>query len=124
MKENEKDDGLKLFFQSLDKPSAPFGLDDRIMKAVEAEHIQQKAVRKNLRLALAGVAASFVLTAFFVFGAKTFANGLLQRFSLEGKGLSDLISISLIFIGMLFLFLEMELVVKYWLHKHFARQAR
>jgi len=123
-KENEKEDGLKQLFQSIEKPTAPEGLDDRIMRAVEAEHDQQKAVRRNLRLALGGVAASFVLIASLVFGADILAADFLQRFSLQGKDLSNLVSISFIFFAMLFLFVEMELVVKYWLHKHFTRPAR
>ena len=120
----EKDEGLKQLIQTIEKPTAPFGLDDRIMKAVESEHLQERSVGKNLRLALGGVVFSFGLIAALVFGADTAAEGFLQRFSLQGKGLVNLASISLIFVGLLFLLLEMELVVKYWLHKHFARQAR
>lgn len=120
----DTDKGLKHLFQSLDKANAPFGLDDRIMKAVETEHRQQHSVRRNLRLALAGVAASFILICMLAFGTETIVNGALQVLSLEDKGFSSLIIIFLFFIGMLFLFLEMELVVKYWLHKHFAHKER
>lgn len=122
--DNNDDAGLKSLFQSLDKSNAPFGLDDRIMKAVESDHKRQHMVRTNLRLALGGVCASFALVALLAFGAENWVDRVLFSVSLDGKGLSGPALIFLFFLGLMFLFIEMELVVKYWLHKHFVKKER
>lgn len=114
-RETPQDEGMKRIFRSLDDAQAPFGLEDRIMRAVKADADQRLAVQKYLRFALAGVALTLLLIAGLVvtsgnLPAKTYLPGL------DSGAFILLLSV----LGLFFLFVEMELVVKFWLRKHFA----
>ncbi|MCB9285235.1 MAG: hypothetical protein H6563_14280 [Lewinellaceae bacterium] len=119
MKEEEpyKDDELRTLFQSLDDLNAPYGLDDRIMKLIKADVQRSRSVRRNLRRALAGVAATLALIAWFAASGNvpsTAANLIFPGLENYVPGMFMLV---LSVFGLLFLFLELEFGVKFWLRK-------
>ncbi len=113
----QKDDGIRSLFDAMEEQGGSFGMEERIMRAVQAEAKQQATVRKHLRHALIGVAASLVLVLAFLLSTMGIF-GTSNQISLIG--FSDVYTIGLSLFALFLLFVEMELVVKYWYAKEVA----
>lgn len=114
-----KDDGIRDMFKSMDGQSPSFGMNDRIMQAIVAEAAQQATVRKYLRLALIGVGFSILILMFFVLSVSGMLGQTLAR-TLSIGGFSNIYPMLLSFAGLLLLFVELELIVKYWWSRELA----
>ncbi len=107
-KELEEVDDL---FRLLGEVDAPNGLENRIMKAVETEHSYQKTIQKNIRRATIGVVITVVSLIAFVILAYVVPSETSTKFQ------SSVFVSSLVITGLLFLFLELEMLSSYLFKK-------
>lgn len=115
MKEKETQE-MKNVFRSLDDTHAPYGLEDKIMKAVRADAQHRRIVRKNLRRAWAGVAATLLLFTWMIMQSDTLPAQASSAFFPGLESYSGIFMAVLSFFGLLFLFVEMEFLTL-WLRK-------
>lgn len=112
--QDHKDSQLAEMLQSVAPSKAPEGLADKLMLSIEAVALRRKRVRKNLRIAMAGVGSTFVLVLTWLVGGKAWVEGMLpQGFAAQAE-MSSAIVLSITVLGMIALFVELEVVVKYW----------
>lgn len=117
-KKQFKDEGMRSLFQAMDEKGPSFGMDERIMRAIAQDATQQARVRKNLRRAMLGVGISLAVMLFFVLGT----GSIFDSNIIEVAGQSVNYSILLSFVGLVLLFVQVELIVKYWLNRRFAEE--
>lgn len=111
---NQKDPRLADILQSAAPTKAPDGLVEKMMLSVEAVALRRKRVRKNLRIAMTGVGSTLVLMLTWLVGGKAWVAELIpQNFSAQAEA-SSAIMLSITMLGMIALFIELEIVVKYW----------
>ncbi len=115
MNKKYNDDGIRSLFDSMEEQGGSFGMEERIMRAVQTEAKQQAIVRKHLQRALIGVGASLVLMVAFLLSTTGLFGTSIQQVSFIG--FSDIYTIGLSLLALVLLFVEMELVVKYWYAK-------
>lgn len=111
---DHKDPQLAEMLQSAPLSKAPEGLADKLMLSVEAVGLSQKKVRKNLNLAMAGVFSTLGLMLTWLVGGSDWVANMTPQSYVEQTQLSSALMLSITALGMIALFIEIELVVRYW----------
>lgn len=111
---DHKDPLLADILRSTAPSKAPDGLADKLMLSVEAVALRRKKVRKNLRIAMTGVGSTLVLMLTWLVGGKAWVEDFVSQNVATQTEFSSAIMISITMIGMIALFVELEIVVKYW----------
>ncbi|MEM6344820.1 MAG: hypothetical protein AAF927_13095 [Bacteroidota bacterium] len=109
-----KDPQLAEMLQSVAPTKAPAGLADKLMLSVEAVALRRKRVRKNLRVAMAGVGSTLGLMIAWLVGGKTWVAELVSEASVAYAEANSLIMLMVTVLGMIALFIELEFTFKYW----------
>ncbi len=109
-----KDPQLAEILQSVPVSKAPDGLADKLMLSVEAVALRRKRVRKNLRVAMAGLGSTLALMITWLFGGKAWVAELIPKSSVAYAEANSLIMLAITILGMVALFIELEFAFKYW----------
>lgn len=112
--EDIRDPQLAEILQDAPSSVAPQELVDKLMLAVEAEALRRQKIRQNLRWALLGVGSTLALMLGWLFAGSGWVQQLIGGSSRYSAELSQVVLLGVTFVGMLALFVELELVVRYW----------
>ncbi|MFK7925803.1 MAG: hypothetical protein AB8H47_27895 [Bacteroidia bacterium] len=112
--DKHKDPHLADLLNTVAASKAPIDLVDKLMLTIEASALRRKRVRKNLRIAMSGVASTLALMLTWLVGGNAWVEEIVPQTIISQTALSSALMLSITALGMIALFVELELVVRYW----------